>query len=127
MLGLTGCIYHGSSVSSPAVGLEMKSTATYDIIGDATGTSTGAMLFGFIPIGCENKYGEMGQPFYAGGFVKFQSPVEAAAIYNAIESVPTADAIMAPRFVREGSNYIVYRKETVTVKGKAIRYNKSAE
>jgi hypothetical protein len=47
--------------------------------------------------------------------------------YNAIESVPTADALLAPRFASKMSNSIVYVEETVTVKGKAIRYNVSAK
>lgn len=121
MAGLTGCVTHMNSVPSGAVPLEeLKTTATYDVIGDATGTATGGKLFGLIPIGGENKFGQVG------GMIQF-NPVAQAAIYNAIESVPTADALLAPRYVRKVSNYVVYCEETVTVKGKAIRYNVSAK
>ena len=56
------------------------------------------------------------------------SPVEAAAIYNAIESVPGADALISPRFHRDIVDYLgFYRTEVVTVTGKAIRINPSVE
>jgi hypothetical protein len=98
----------------------MNTSATYDIIGDAKGTATGASLFGIIPIGGERKVGSIG------GVMVFD-PVEQAAIYNAIESVPTADSLMWPRFQVETKNYIVYVEKTVTVKGKAIRFNTSGK
>ena len=44
------------------------------------------------------------------------------AVYKAIESVPGADALLAPRFHEEiTSGGIWYRKTCVTVKGKAIK------
>ncbi len=117
----TGCSSFSNRITQRDVGLDLlRTTATYDIIGDATGTATGGKLFGFISIGGENKYGQLGN-------MMLVSPVEKAAVYNAIESVPTADALMAPRFVSKRSNYIVYSEESVTVKGKAIRYNVSAK
>jgi len=118
---MTGCISYGNRAPSAGVPLEdLKTTATYDVIGDATGTSTGAVLFGIIPIGGENKSGQLGSMILV-------NPVEKAAVYNAIESVPTADALLAPRFNTKVSNYIVYKEQTVTVKGKAIRYNPSVK
>lgn len=124
MIGLTGCISDKNSIPGREVGLNsLPTTATYDIIGDATGTATGGTLFWFINVGGEKKYGKL----QTGSFGAPPSPVEQAAMYNAIESVPTADSIMAPRFSKKVSNYVVYKEETVTVKGKAIRYNKSAD
>jgi len=44
-----------------------------------------------------------------------------SAIYNAVQSVPNADAIINPRFHEESYSVgIWYNKTTVTVKGKAI-------
>lgn len=121
MAGLTGCVTHMNSAPYGSVPLEqLKTTATYDVIGDATGTATGGKLFGIIPIGGEKKYGQVGSMIQL-------NPVAKSAVYNAIESVPTADALLAPRYVHKISNYVVYIEETVTVKGKAIRYNVSAK
>lgn len=99
---------------------ELKTSATYDVLGEATGTSSGGKLFGLFRLGGERKVGQLSGSFLV-------NPVESAAVYNAIESVPTADALIAPRWSKEVSNYIIYMSETVTVKGKAIRYNTSAK
>jgi len=121
MIGTTGCVSYYSNAPAREVGLDsLKTTATYDIIGDATGTATGGKLFGFISVGGDDKYGQLGNMILV-------SPVEKAAVYNAIESVPTADALMSPRFEKKRSRYFMYSEETVTVKGKAIRYNVSAK
>ncbi len=121
-LGLTGCITASNSASRGEIPLAaLSTTATYDVIGDAVGTSSGAMLFGIIPIGCENKIGQIG------GGAPILNPVVGAAVYNAIESVPTADALLATRVSTKSKNYIIYKEDTVTVKGKAIRYNGSAK
>ncbi|HPB12181.1 MAG TPA: hypothetical protein PLU38_01965 [Kiritimatiellia bacterium] len=118
---LGGCASFSNKIAQQDIPLEMlRTTATYDIIGEATGTATGGKLFGFISIGGEEKYGQLGNMILV-------SPVEKAAVYNAIESVPTADALLAPRFSSKRSNYLIYSEESVTVKGKAIRYNVSAK
>lgn len=121
LLGLTGCITQGNKLAAftPPLGA-MTTTATYDVIGEATGTSTGGKLFGILRVGGEDKIGQL-----AGSLI--MNPVESAAVYNAIESVPTADALMATRMSKEIKNYIIFSQETVTVKGKAIRYNTSAK
>lgn len=121
MIGTTGCVSSFNRMPQGSVALApLTTTATYDIVGDATGTAKGGWLFGFIPVVGEDKYGQMGNTLVT-------SSVEREAMYNAIESVPTADALLAPRFSSTHSNYLVYRSKTVTVKGKAIRYNVSAK
>lgn len=121
-----GCVSMSSSIPTAYVPLEdVKTSATYDVIGPAKGTSSGGFLFGFIPVGVEQKMGTIG-----GGSMqemRFYTPVQRAAIYAAIESVPTADAMIAPRFDTVTKNYIIYAEQTVTVKGKAIRYNASGK
>ena len=120
LAGLTGCVSQANRMSMHGAAMEgMKTTATYDVLGEATGTSTGGRLFGIFAIGGEAKNGQ------SGAFI--MNPIEAAAVYNAIESVPTADALIATRMSKDVKNYFVYAKETVTVKGKAVRYNTSAK
>ncbi|MDX9794744.1 MAG: hypothetical protein RBU24_14650, partial [Kiritimatiellia bacterium] len=74
---LGGCASFSNKIAQQDIPLEMlRTTATYDIIGDATGTATGGKLFGFISIGGEEKYGQLGNMILV-------SPVEKAAVYNA--------------------------------------------
>ena len=99
-----------------------STSATYDILGDTEGTSSGILLFGIFVITGESKVGSVG-----GGPVLFPCPIEAAAIYNAIEAKEGADALIAPRWKMEATNYVLWLKKTATCKGKAIRYNPSAQ
>jgi hypothetical protein len=51
-----------------------------------------------------------------------------AALYNAIEAVPDADAILSPRFKESGEKFgIWYDRSCVTAKGKAIRIKSDLE
>ena len=128
------CITHGNSTPSALPLGSMSTTATYDVLGDATGTSKGAIVLWFFQIEGENKSGSVAGGSSSGGGIfssllgSMPSPVEAAAIYNAIESVPGADALISPRFHRDIVDYLgFYRTEVVTVTGKAIRINPSVE
>jgi hypothetical protein len=115
-----GCVSKSSSI--PNVGtpdIPFSTTATVDVLGPAQGISSGGVLFGFIPIGCEKKSGSAG--------MYNPDPVARAAIYNAIESVKGADALIAPRYKKDVTSYIIYKKTTVAVKGKAVRYNTNAK
>jgi hypothetical protein len=143
----TGCISYQNSTPQASPTKKIATTATYDVIGDAKGSATGATLFGFIPIGGgDSKSGSLGlMPsegdkvtgknaallfFFWPALLFGQSalgPVEAEALYNAIDSVPSADMLLCPRYAVESSNYIVYSEKTVTVKGKAIRLKTSAK
>ena len=121
LVGLTGCMTYSNRIATTAVPLgEVATTATYDIIGDAVGTSSAGTFLGIFRIGDENKIGQLGG-------MMILNPVESAAVYNAIESVPTADALIAPRWSKNYGNYLIYTSERVTVKGKAIRYNASVQ
>ena len=102
----------------------LKTTATYDVIGPATGSASGAVILGFISLGVPNEVGVIntGVPTIS------LCPIQNAATYKAIESVENADALVAPRWhIETTDNWIVYKKITATVKGKAIRYNPSVK
>lgn len=121
LVSVAGCTSMSNTIPGRQPGLEELSTeATYDVIGPTEGTSSGGRLFWFIPIGMENKAGNIG-----GRIIPFPNPVLAAATYNAIENVPGADAMIAPRYNIVTKNYFIYKEQTVTIKGKAIRYNTS--
>jgi len=121
-LSFTGCISYNNQVPTGNIPLKpIETTATYDVLGDAKGTATGSFLFGCIKLGDQYKSGSIGS------FGMLADPVQQAAIYDAIESVPTADALIAPRFTSTTTSYVVYSEKTVTVKGKAIRYNPSVK
>jgi len=124
LIGLmSGCSLNKSSVSGGTPGLSpMTSCVKYEIIGDAMGEDSGAVLFGFIDLDEDDKVGQVaGEGWPGSSFI--DDPSRDTAIYNAIESVPGADAIMAPRFTRTRNGIFgIYITETVSVKGKAIRY-----
>lgn len=103
---------------------ELKTSATYDVIGPATGTASGTVILGFIALGVPNEAGAIatGTPSVS------LDPIKNAATYKAIESVKDADALVAPRWhIETTDNWVVYKKVTATVKGKAIRYNPSVK
>lgn len=145
-----GCVGYRSSAPEACMPLKnTKTTASFDVIGNAEGSASGGTLFGFIAIGGERKSGRLGSIptderqvdgkkvvstilfppallYWWKTSSSAMDPVEQTALFNAIESVPTADMLLLPRYHVERSNYIVYSEKTVTVKGKAIRLNKSA-
>jgi len=145
-----GCVGYRSSAPAACMPLRnAKTTASFDVIGNAEGSASGGTLFGFIAIGGERKSGRLGSipsdekrmdtkkvvstVFFPPLILYWwktssgsMDPVEQTALFNAIESVPSADMLLMPRAHVERSNYIVYSEKTVTVKGKAIRLNKSA-
>ena len=142
---LAGCTAMSNSVPGASVPLEgLDTSASYEIMGPAQGTSTGGVLFWFIPIGRENKSGvvatqlaqaqktkvNFANPFWPFAWLANSvstrtsatlDPIMSAAIYNAIESVPDADALLAPRWQATKKSYFIYSERTLTVKGKCIR------
>ena len=124
---LVGCSTMSNSVPGTGVPLaELTTTATYDVLGPTQGTSSGGTLFWFIPIGGEKKSGSIAMAGAIRTPFQMMAPVKAAALYNAIEAKPGADALLAPRWEIVTKNYFIYSDMTATVKGKAIRINQSA-
>jgi len=114
---MTGCMSQSTGLPGALPLGDIRTTATYEVLGPATGSSSGMTCLGFIPFGGEAKRGSIG-----GGSLMMK-PVEAAAVYNAIESVPGADAIISPRWMTHRENYILFSKDKAIVRGKAIRIN----
>ena len=122
---LTGCTITSNSVPGERIPLGLMSTSdTYSVVGPIEGTSSGGYIMGFIPVGHENKSGSIsgGIPYGQMNPQILISPIARAALYNAIESNPEADAMFAPRWEYACKNYVVYREVTITVKGKGIKF-----
>lgn len=121
----SGCTSMKAVAPGGALPLEdLKTTATYDVIGPATGSASGTVILGFIVLGVPSEIGVVntGVPTVS------INPIQNAASYKAIESVENADALVAQRWhIETTDNWIVYKKVTATVKGKAIRYNPSVK
>lgn len=139
-LVLGGCRSAANSAPYAAVPLEeLKTTGTYDVLNTTEGSSSGGVLLFFFPIGFEDK---RGQSMETGGSANplvsvFESVasvfmpdaegrVRSAALYNAIEAQAGADAILAPRYETETTNYIIYTHVTAKCRGKGLRYNVTA-
>lgn len=132
---LTGCTsvfkrYPFSMINSN-VSLEPLKRDQYVILGDVEGRSEGGYLFGIIPIpfavgGTKVVSGSLSEGIQA----KMQAPglgkIEQQALYNALESQPDADGIIAVRVIKGQRVNLpfIYKQETVTIKGKAIKIKK---
>lgn len=90
------------------------SSSEYKILGDAEGTGHAGHVL-FIPFGDTGIRGCIGSMFQPAG------SAYSAAMYNAIESVPGADAILLPRSNGKTVEFLLFGESTVTVKGKAIK------
>ena len=103
--------------------IKPSTTATYDVLPATEGSSEGGYLFVIFAIGMENKVGFLHGGSMPGGLLF--DPIAHAALYNAIEAQPEADAILAPRWKVESTSYFFYSHHRITVKGKGVRYNPS--
>ena len=129
----SGCAFKSAtSVRTEAGYFELEALPTnakYEIAGEAEGTVSGGVCVGCIPIGIPNNAGI----FYSAtpsrgcsipGLDALSVDIKAdqAAVYNALENAGEADFLVAPRFKRDGTNYLyLYRSINVTVRGKAAK------
>ena len=116
----------------PTVSLQPLSRDQYLVLGDVTGQSRGGYLFGFIPT-------MMGGPKVVSGSLndsvasRLQAPglgkIEQQALYNALESQPDADGIIALRVIKgeEMKIPLLYTEISVTIKGKAVKIKKDKD
>lgn len=138
-LTLTGCMSAGNTVPARTLHLDtIETTATYDVLQRVEGTSSGTTLLYLIPIGFEDKRGQEHAAsndgmnplvsvadFLFGWFFEFAPSERArsAALYNAIESHESADAILAPRYNTETTDFLLFQRVKASARGKAVRYN----
>ena len=110
LLFLSGCATSHKSISTSELSVDSYSSADFntELLGPVTGEADIATILYYIPIQL---------PFY--DFAKEQ------AKYEAIESAPSADGIIAPRINAETLDFFgLIQFSTVTVKGQAVKYTK---
>jgi hypothetical protein len=122
---LGGCATYNQSQPTAALSGTVTAPLKADIsVGsDITGTSSATIVFGLMSFGGDSKFadGVTYSTESGGGMSLFPAvnDIKAAAAYNAISSAPGSDIIIAPRYVIQSDNYVVYKTVTVTVTGKA--------
>jgi hypothetical protein len=94
----------------------------YEIVGNVEGQASVSYVFFFFPTGAKPQSGVLFNPYFVCPFGPPPGPVMGMAIYNAIESQPGVDMIIAPRFESEVKGFPpFYWTTTVKVKGKGIK------
>ena len=100
----------------------------YEILGDVDGRAEGSTILGFSSIegGNKNFTGSFGGGMPMGVMMEGLDTIEQAALYNAMESQPDADGIIAVRVIKGDlfSLGFLFSKESVEIKGKAIKIKK---
>ena len=122
-LFLTGCATSHKSISTSGVNIDSYSSADFntELLGPVTGGADIATILYTIPIQL---------PFYNFGsyspfIMNFYDFAKERATYEAIESAPSADGIIAPRINAETLDFFgLVQFSTVTVKGQAVKYSK---
>jgi|GEM_PF-2844804 len=127
-LFLTGCVSTGKLATSTTLASETRieplKSSDYEVMGDAKGSSQSETFLGFITI-VDSSFS-----IDLFGFMKtFIPPSTIAkhelsqnAIYDAVKSVPGADAVIAPTYRVSSFNIpFLYGKATLQVEAKAIR------
>ena len=94
----------------------------YEIVGKVEGEATVTYVFSFFPIGSKPQSGVLYNPFRPDPFSPAAGSPSGMARYNAIESQPGVDMIIAPRFESKVEGFPpFYWKTTVKVKGKGVK------
>ena len=115
------------SMVNSAVSLEPLKREEYTVLGDVEGRAEGSCFLWACSV-------EGGPKFFSGTLVQglqaemvapSMGPIGQAALYNAMEAQPDADGIIAVRVIKgEVTNMIIFSKETIIIKGKAIKIKK---
>lgn len=120
---LSGCSSKEAISPTAYAEVSTKQCAKYEILGNTEATVTDKKVLGIIDVdGEDDNSGSLEDTSVAW----FDSADEAKqqALYKAIENVPEADALLAPRYhIEEDKVPLFYSKRKVTVRGKAIKYS----
>ena len=123
LLFLSGCATSHKSISTSELSVDSYSSADFntELLGPVTGEADIATILYYIPIQL---------PFYNFGsytplIMNYYDFAKEQAKYEAIESAPSADGIIAPRINAETLDFFgLIQFSTVTVKGQAGKYTK---
>ena len=102
--------------TSPPVNLEPSTT--YELVGDATGSAEGTVILGLFTIGVESKFASLPGPSLG---PLPSCAVEKNAMYNAMQDVEDADALVCPVVTIDETNYVVFKKKKVDIRAKAVK------
>ncbi|MDA7816976.1 hypothetical protein N9A28_02175 [Sulfurimonas sp.] len=121
MLVMSGCSSKVSSMPTIAPAELSVKEGTYKVLGQAQGTAECKVLLGMFNVG------EASCPTildsYASMLTGIEAPgVKSAAITRAVESYPTADAMVSPKVTIEKTSFVVIKTAKAVIKGKVVEY-----
>ena len=114
ILAATSCTSFFKTV--PGVDLPLAK-ADYTILGETTGQAEAKVILGLFYVG-EKKFGSIG---FSAAFGPL-GMVKETALYDALQKMPEADAVMAPVFDIEYKNSLFVHSYKVTVRATGIEY-----
>ncbi|MDR1026349.1 MAG: hypothetical protein LBL47_03015 [Lactobacillus sp.] len=118
-VGLSGCVSLNEGVPSPALETRVRSAHIADIQPGqkVTGESSATILFGLFKINGDTQFADGVNYAGAGLFsspLDSTAPVKSAAAYKAMKS-SGADVLLAPTYITEVNNYVLWKDVKVTV------------
>ena len=119
LIAFSGCSMKSShmAIINPTLS---NTNVKYDILESTSGSAGCIAIFSFFEIG---ETSGCAFPFAKALFGIETDNIESVAMSKAIDGIPKADAMLAPRFTATGFTIpIIYNKKTITVKGKAIEF-----
>jgi hypothetical protein len=123
---LTGCVSsvkkYPYGMMNTGLSLSALTRDQYEILGDVEGRASGTriLLWTMTEGGNKSFAGNLGMMLGQRGDKVFE-----AALYNAMESQPDADGLVAVRVIKgDVTDFKIFKKWSVTVKGKAIKIKK---
>ena len=123
-----GCTHSYNSMMVSGVGVDLKGTAKYQILGDTEGTAAVKKIL-FFYLGEDAKLSGSFPAAAAMGplaIADAKTVAEQAAAYKAIQNFEGADQIICPRFKTEQVIKVgpIYAEYTSCVKAKAVKIKK---
>lgn len=118
LLALTGCASVNQGVPSAALEAKLTSSNKANVlVGEkVTASSEGTVVLGFMNFMYDDKFADGVQ--YSGdgalSFMDTSGKLKSAAAYKAMEK-SGADVLVAPTYITQVNNYVLYKKIKVTV------------
>lgn len=124
---LTSCTFkayrHQQTPLAGPLMIEPFKRGDFVIIGDIEGQACGSVLFWIFSFGADDKRIHLSGGSGWGSLLPWSglSAVEQVALYDAVDRVRGADLIISLRSKSQVTDYWIYRKECVIVRGKALQ------